>query len=221
MNFFKLEGIVINRREYGEGDYYLTIFTSRLGKITFIVKGIKKSKRRDQNSVDLLSKSEFSVYKNKEKFTLSDSVTMDTFENLRRDFFKSSVGFYLAGILNVILIEGEIKEELYNLFNNSLNFLNKTEDTAKMYLLIAYFLNKISIEEGIKYDFEKEISTVKFSKQSEEYEILKGISEGRTKIILDRTYAIESIKKVITIYEQYLNFHLDLSLDLKKYLLED
>ena len=221
MNFFKLEGIVINRREYGEGDYYLTVFTRRLGKITFVVKGIKKSKKRDQNSVDLLSKSEFSVYKNKEKFTLSDSVTLDTFENLRKDFFKSSIGFYLAGIMNTILVEGENKEELYNLFNNSLNFLNRTDDIPKMYLLIAYFLNRVSIEEGIRYDFEKEISAVKFSRNSEEYEILKGISEGKTKRILERSYAIESIKKVITLYEQYLNFHLDLSLDLKKYLLED
>lgn len=220
MNFFKLEGIVINRKEFGEGDYYLVVFSEKLGKVTFIIKGIKKSKKRDQNSVDLLSRSEFSVYRNRDKLMLSDTATIESFDNLRRDFFKSSVAFYLTGVVNAVLVEGERKREIYNLFLNSLNFLNSSDNRVKIYLLTAYFLNKISQEEGISYDFEKEIFNLKFSKESYEYEILKEISENRIKKILDREYPVEKIKKVIYTYENYLNFHLDLGLDLKKYLLE-
>ena len=38
----KDEGIIINKREYGEADRIVTIFTKEHGKLVSIIKGIRK-----------------------------------------------------------------------------------------------------------------------------------------------------------------------------------
>ena len=48
MKFFDSNGIVINKKDFGEADRYITIFTETFGKVNVLVKGIRKSKNKVQ-----------------------------------------------------------------------------------------------------------------------------------------------------------------------------
>ncbi|PIZ97846.1 MAG: DNA repair protein RecO, partial [Candidatus Levybacteria bacterium CG_4_10_14_0_2_um_filter_35_8] len=55
MNSYKTEGIVIKRRNLGEADKILTIFTKRYGKIQVKAPGIRKINSRRSPHVELLN----------------------------------------------------------------------------------------------------------------------------------------------------------------------
>ncbi len=49
MKLFDCRGIIINKRDFGEADRYITIFTENFGKISVLLKGIRKSKTRERS----------------------------------------------------------------------------------------------------------------------------------------------------------------------------
>ena len=42
MRSYRIEGIIIKRRDFGETDRILTVFTKTQGKISVIAKGVRK-----------------------------------------------------------------------------------------------------------------------------------------------------------------------------------
>ncbi|MGL5663321.1 MAG: DNA repair protein RecO, partial [Cetobacterium sp.] len=71
MKFIKTKGLIIKKVDFGEGDRIITVFSENFGKIDLLVKGIRKSKKRDQSSVDLLTLSNFTFYKKGDNFILN------------------------------------------------------------------------------------------------------------------------------------------------------
>jgi DNA repair protein RecO (recombination protein O) len=47
IKFINDNGIVINKRDFGEADRYVSVFTENFGKLVFLLKGIRKSKKRE------------------------------------------------------------------------------------------------------------------------------------------------------------------------------
>ncbi|MGL6023445.1 MAG: DNA repair protein RecO, partial [Cetobacterium sp.] len=71
MIFLETKGLIIKKSDFGEGSRIITVFSETFGKIDFLIRGIKKSKKRDQSSVDLLTLSNFTFYKKGDKFILN------------------------------------------------------------------------------------------------------------------------------------------------------
>ena len=78
MNIIKSEGIVIKKTDVGEADAVLKVFTKEFGKIDIYVNGIRKSKKREKISTELMSVSEFLIYEKNAKY-VSNSFTIKTF----------------------------------------------------------------------------------------------------------------------------------------------
>ena len=64
-NLLKVEGVIINKKDIGDFDRIVTMFTGSFGKIDVLIKGIRKSKKRDKIGADILSFSRMVVYKKK------------------------------------------------------------------------------------------------------------------------------------------------------------
>lgn len=55
MIFLRSKGIIISKKDIGEADRYITIFLEDFGKVSGVINGIRKSKRRDKIAADILS----------------------------------------------------------------------------------------------------------------------------------------------------------------------
>lgn len=132
MKFFDSNGIVINKKDFGEADRYITIFTETFGKVNVIVKGIRKSKRREQSSTDILALSKFTFYKKGENFILSNLITIDSFSEIKENIDVLGIGLYITSVLNSILVDNNRKKELFSLTLKTLNFLKKSNDEKKI-----------------------------------------------------------------------------------------
>ena len=85
MKLFDCRGIIINKRDFGEADRYITIFSENFGKISVLLKGIRKSKTREQSSADVLTLSKFTFYKKGENFILTNILTLDAYREIKEN----------------------------------------------------------------------------------------------------------------------------------------
>ncbi|HFQ94137.1 MAG TPA: DNA repair protein RecO, partial [Anaerolineae bacterium] len=63
---FRTEAIVIKRRNFGEADRLLTLFSREQGKIRAIAKGARKPQSRKTGHVELFMRSKFLMAKGKD-----------------------------------------------------------------------------------------------------------------------------------------------------------
>lgn len=232
-NLIKTEGIIINKKDIGEFDRIITMFTGGFGKIDILVKGIRKSRKRDKLGSDVLSFSRTVVYKKENSFVGSTVETIKSYENIRGDMKRIGTVLYMFHVLNNILADSERKTVLYDLTLKSLDYIDREENISNCILLVIYYLNKIIGEEGIKFTIQggrnfsvknsvisEELysDTVKLSR--EEYHIIESIYFNRVKELLKENTDVRDLYSVLSIYERYLNYHMELCLDFKNYILE-
>lgn len=231
MKFIKTKGLVIRKRDIGEADRIITVFSENFGKIDLLVKGIRKSKKRDQSSVDLLTLSNFTFYKKGDSYILNNIDSIDFFYDLKMDIEKLEITSYILSIVNEIVLPGERKKEFFLRLKKGLNFIIEN-NSDKNYLMTLKMMNWIIKSEGyqIAIDGEKYFSISESTildnsnekvipLKKELFNILNSI-ERNEKIFMDSEEGKTNLIEAILLYEKYLNYHLDTRLNLKKHLLE-
>ena len=232
-NLLKVEGVIINKKDIGDFDRIVTMFTGSFGKIDVLIKGIRKSKKRDKIGADILSFSRMVVYKKENSYIGTTVESVKNYNNIREDMKKIGIVLYMFHVLNNILTENERKSILYDLTLKSLDYIEREENISNCVLLMIYYLNKIISEEGIKYtmvggknfSIKNSLISEKFESgdiklSQEEYRIIEGVYFNKIKELLQENADIHDLYSVLGICERYLNYHLDLYLDFKNYILE-
>lgn len=232
-NLIKIEGIVINKKDINDFDRIVTVFTGSFGKINVLLRGIRKSKTREKIGADILSFSKMVVYKKENSYIGSTVETIKSYNKIRQDMKKIGSVLYMFHILNNILSENERESFLYDLTLKSLDYIEKEENNINYTILLVYYLHKIIIEMGIKYivkggkNFSIKYSVISdevtgdsIKLDDKEYKIIEMIYFNKVKELLKEKVEIQSLYSVLGIYEKYLNYHMEIYLDLKNYILE-
>lgn len=228
IDFITDDGLVINKNDFGEADRYITVFTQNFGKRTFLMKGIRKSKKREISAVDTLALSRFNFYKKGESYVVSSFQGIDSYYEIKKKIDNLGLAIYILSILNAILVENGRKKKLFDITLKSLKFLKDSEDIKTNYILIAYYLYyviqdegfKITASDGLNFCFEKstfllDVSdfTLRFTK--EQKQLITYVLYGKIKQIDKSKYSIKDIERIIELFEKYLNYHLDIEIKFK------
>ncbi|WP_297406684.1 DNA repair protein RecO [uncultured Cetobacterium sp.] len=231
MNFLKTKGIVIKKNDFGEADRYITIFSEEYGKLELFIKGIRKSKKRNQSSADLLTLSEFTFYKKNNSLILSSIDSIEYFYDIKNDLEKLEIASYILSIVNEIVLYGEQKKEFFQRLKKALEFVTKNEDYYN-YVMLLRMINWIIKNEGYNILIEgRKFFNVPQSTitdiSNDKVIILEDIQidiiiliNGDYLNLLNGKFTKKDILLVIYLFENYLNYHLDTKLNLKKHLLE-
>ncbi|MFK4784876.1 DNA repair protein RecO [Fusobacterium sp. MFO224] len=230
----KLEGIVIKRQDFNESDCFLKIFTPTLGKVDVLIKGIKKSKKRDKIAADVLSYCKIVGYKKKLNFIGSSIELVNDFEFIRKDIDKIGNVLYMFSILNNVLNDFERNNDLFQLVCKSLKYINEEKEKYKYTTLLLFFMNRVIDSEGVSYIFQdgkyfsikesyigKAQHADSFLLSDEEYKVISAIKNHKIRELLKDTINIKSLFNILKIYEKYLNYHLEINLNVKNYILEE
>lgn len=232
IKFITENGIVINKRDFGEADRYITVFTENFGKIVFLLKGIRKSKKRELSSVDTLSLSKFTFYKKGESYVISNFSGIDSYIEIKSNLENLGIVLYFLALLNDILVENNRKKSLYNITIKTLDYLKNSDDIRQNYILIGYYLYYLIKDEGLRvemgegnyFSYEKSCFLLENEKYSckisqAEKDIVELFVAGKVKDIIEGTYLFEDIEKVVNLFEKYISFHLGVQLRLKNYIM--
>ena len=219
MIFLKGKGIIIAKKDIEEADRYITIFMEDYGKVSTIIKGIRKSKKRDKTAVDILSLTDFQFYKKNENLVISSFLTVKDYIGIKSNIDKINIAFYIFSVLNQILVENGRNRKIYEVLEKTLDYLNNSNDERKNYLLILFFLNTIIKEEGISIENDTDIEEIQTGIGNDTKKILQYLFEDNLKVVInDEKYKIDYVKKAILVLENYINFNLDTNINAQKIL---
>jgi DNA repair protein RecO (recombination protein O) len=144
MRSYRLEGIVIKRKDFGEADRILTVFTRHQGKIKIIAKGVRKINSRRAPHIELLNQTILTIHESKLPI-LTEAETLEHYSLLKNDLRRAGFAFYICELLDGLLPEHQESRSTFDLVTAVLKRL-ETDENPKM--LIKNFEQEILINLG-------------------------------------------------------------------------
>ena len=132
MRSLKTEGIVIKRRNFGEADRILTIFSKNFGKISVKATGVRKIISRRSGHIELLNRCTFSLYKGRGMAVLTEVENIENFSEIKDDLTKVGFSYHICELIDGLCAEEQEHEDVYELLKNTLNRLESNEDLVSV-----------------------------------------------------------------------------------------
>jgi len=127
---FSSEGIVLARKNYGEADRIVSIFSKHFGRLSFIAKGVRRPISRKRASLEIFTHISFFAHSGRSLDLILETQIIDSFREIRKSLKKVSLAYFYCEVVGRITREAEKNLELYNLLLNYLEEL-KTEKNLK------------------------------------------------------------------------------------------
>ena len=139
---FSTEGIVLARKNYGEADRLLTIFSRHYGKIFLLAKGVRKPKSRKRGHIEIFSRVRFSFAKNDNFVLMNEAELIDSYQQIRTNLKKATLSYYFVEVITKIIPGEEKHEELYN---KLIEYLQHLKSSSKLKLLRLNFVEEVLV----------------------------------------------------------------------------
>lgn len=113
MPAFKTEGIILKRRDFGEADRILTVFTLHRGKVTVLARGVRRITSRRAGNVELLNRVQMFLHSGKQFLILTEATSLDTFQKLKEDLTLSTYAYHIIELVDKLTAENQENPQLY------------------------------------------------------------------------------------------------------------
>ncbi len=219
MEIFKINGIILKKKEYGENNLLVTIFSKEIGKILAMSFGVTKSKKRSLAAYNPMNIVEFTISKRNNFYSIKEANITKVFKNILSDIEKLEISLYILDCIDKIYDESVENERFFLKLMDILSYINETDELKQgyKYYIIVAFLHRIMAEHGIY-----EIGEIKSLLKKElflEYKKILTLNKD-----LNFQEKVEkhkkSLKKIIIIFEKYINMQLQVELNVQKFILE-
>lgn len=127
LHTYSSEGIVLARRNYGEADRIISIYSKDRGRLAFLAKGIRRPKSKKRGHLEIFSLLKFSATNSSGINLLVEVEMMEDFEEIRKSLAKISLAYYFCEVVGKITHEEERNEELYQYLLSALYDLSNTK----------------------------------------------------------------------------------------------
>ncbi len=121
MKNFKTEGIIVRRKNSGEADRILTVFTKNLGKIRIKAKGIRKITSRRSAHVELLNHGVFTLYQGRNIPLLTEAQTLEDFSNIKEDLAQIGLAYHICELIDGLCPENQENRSIFFLLKDTLS----------------------------------------------------------------------------------------------------
>jgi len=122
---YRLGALVLKRRDLGEADRLLTIFTSDRGKLTILAKGVRKPASRKAGHIEPFTYVDLLVAKGRNLDVLTQAETIDPHRQLREDLWRSTWAYYVAELADVFTQDADPNQPLFDLLRETFDRLDQ------------------------------------------------------------------------------------------------
>lgn len=126
----RTEGIILRRRDFGESDRILVVFTRKLGRISAIAKGSRKPSSKIAGHLEVFMRSSFLVSRGRNLHLITQAEVLESFDNLREDLTGIGIGSYVVELVDAVTYEEGSNLQLYDLLAETLKALDAGLDPA-------------------------------------------------------------------------------------------
>ena len=112
---YKTEAIILKRRNFGEADRILTIFTKHNGKITVKAPGVRRITSRRSSHIELLNLSIFTLYKSSKTFfpIVTEAQTLEDFFPIKDNLEKIGYAYYICELISGLCPENQENSSVF------------------------------------------------------------------------------------------------------------
>lgn len=136
MRSYKAEGIILRRRNFGEADRFLTIFTKQYGKISVKAKGVRKISSRRSPHVELLNLVSLSLYKGRVNFILTEAETIENYYQIKEKLKTVGLAYHICELVDSLCAENQENQKVFSLLCGVLT--NLSEDGNKEVVVSSF-----------------------------------------------------------------------------------
>lgn len=140
---FTSEGFILVRRNYGEADRILDIYSKENGKISLIAKGVRRPGSRKRGHLEIFSKIKFQAANGKGIAIMTEAETIDGYGSIRKSIKKISLAYYFVEVLSKATHEGEENSELFDFVCNVMEKLKTAKKLRDLRLEFVTGILKI------------------------------------------------------------------------------
>jgi DNA repair protein RecO (recombination protein O) len=100
VHVYKTEAIVLDRKDFGEADRLLTLYTPGLGKVRAIAKGARRTTSRLSGHIELFTHTALFLAQGRNLDIVTQSQLIHSHERLREDLWRAALGFHILELVN-------------------------------------------------------------------------------------------------------------------------
>lgn len=163
---YKCDAVVLRQRPLGEADRLLTLFTSNVGKVTVVGRGIRRPSSKMGGHLDLLNVVSVSVAEGRTLDTITEAQVLYGYPAIRRKLRLISLGIYVAELVDAFSEEKSPNMSLYRLL---VNILHGLEKGTNIELAIHYFETRLLIWTGYMPELRECVSCRKLLEIGDHY----------------------------------------------------
>ena len=134
------EGIILARRNFGEADRIIIIFSKSFGKVSLIAKGVRRPKSRKRGHLEVFSHLKFQAAAGRGLDILTEAEIIDNFSTIRKDLKKVAVAYFFMEAVGRTTHENEQHTEIFEFI---LEYLNKLENAKSLKKLRLDFVLRL------------------------------------------------------------------------------
>lgn len=112
---YRTRAVILRRRNYSDADRILTVFTPDLGKRLLIANGARKTSSRKAGHLELFTHANLLVAQARTWDIITESVTVESFLNLRTDLDNISRAAYVCELIDAFTEEEDDNQLLWEL----------------------------------------------------------------------------------------------------------
>jgi len=127
---YRTRAIVLKRREQGEADRVITVFTPGMGKRTYMARGVRKSASRKAGHLEPFTHTALMLAKGKTWDIITAAETVTSFRVLREDLDMAAHAYYFSELIDVFTQEQDSHPQLFDLLLKSLEWLEESPNPA-------------------------------------------------------------------------------------------
>ena len=127
---YRTEAIVLRRKDFGETDRLLTLFTPERGKVRVVAKGIRKPASRKAGHLELFTRVRLLLAKGRDLDLITQAETLSAYRPLREDLLRGAYAAYAVELLDKFTPDEQENREMYDLLGHALDWLCASSDLA-------------------------------------------------------------------------------------------
>lgn len=139
---YKVEGVVLRRRNLGEADTIFTVFTAEQGKFEAVARGVRKARSRMRGHLEPLTRSRFMVARGRTLDVFTQVETISAYRDMRDDLDRQAAALYCAELIDRFTADREQQADVYRLL---VMILEALDAGAPLHLLRLFELRLLAL----------------------------------------------------------------------------
>jgi DNA repair protein RecO (recombination protein O) len=120
---YTAEGVILKRKNVGEADRILTIFTKHYGKVRVLARGVRKVSSKRAPHLEVFNRVIVTLHKGSGMDSLTEVSPVASYDEIRKDLKRVGAAYYLCELIDGLLPDGQVHEEVFTLLHDAFSAL--------------------------------------------------------------------------------------------------